>query len=178
MQFRPIQNQFLRSSREISLKNAKSLDVDGCMPIPTDGVKVRWRVVVEEHSNQDAIELANRRHGGRDSVKSSTVGPPVAGLPGICRPQRARHGPPLGYPQLPSAPSAFVPAIPVAPVFPVASNPNRPSPRWPRPTPGSPGIIIPGPAPIAANPHQPRSGSHAVYFHAGWRRSRVTSVNG
>ena len=60
---------------QFTLNDLQRAEVDRRLELTISGVKVRRRVIVEEHSDHDPIEGADRRHGATDFTISLTQHP-------------------------------------------------------------------------------------------------------
>src|SRR5258708_5686829 len=49
----------------VGLDHRQSADIDGGFELTVSGVKMCWRVIIEEHSDQAPIECTDRRHPAR-----------------------------------------------------------------------------------------------------------------
>jgi HTH-type transcriptional regulator/antitoxin HigA len=58
----PFLRQIQSPARQLALDYGQGLDVDRSFELTVASVKVRRRVIVEEHSNQDPVKRADRRH--------------------------------------------------------------------------------------------------------------------
>src|SRR5271155_3873243 len=62
MYHRPFPNKAQATARQLTLKDLKSAEVDRGLELTVSSVKVRRRMVIEKHSDQDSVERADRRH--------------------------------------------------------------------------------------------------------------------
>ena len=50
---------------QLPFEDVSMFDVDGGLKLAVTGVKVRRWVIIEEHTNQNSVEGADRRHSAR-----------------------------------------------------------------------------------------------------------------
>jgi hypothetical protein len=63
----------------VTLDNRQRRDIDGRLELTVSGVEVGWRVIIEEHANQDPIERTDCRHPAKLILPPISRAPPTAG---------------------------------------------------------------------------------------------------
>ena len=64
MHHRPFPHQIQSPAWQLALDYLQGADVNGGFELAVSSVKMRWRMVVVKHTDQDPIERADRRHFG------------------------------------------------------------------------------------------------------------------
>jgi hypothetical protein len=62
VQLSPRQNQFQRSTRQVSLQYPQPFNVNRRLELALERMEVGRRVIIEEHPDQDSVESADRWH--------------------------------------------------------------------------------------------------------------------
>jgi hypothetical protein len=62
MYHRPFLDEVQSPVRQFAFDDLQGADVDGGLELAVSSVRVRRRVVIEKHPDQDPVERADRRH--------------------------------------------------------------------------------------------------------------------